>query len=302
MDAPRRTLRARAADTVAPLATQIGRATLRLGGYPGRGLLGTAWRAQSRRRGGRSFLVRATDGTRLAAWYSPALAQPRDTPPRLPVLMSHGWCEIKERHFRRAWRLNAQGHDVVLFDHRGHGRSAGKYVTFGVQERHDIVAVANEAIDQGLFGDRFITLGFSLGGGVVIQHAAIDPRVAAVVALAPFVDFRQAVLSFRDLLAPWMDAEWLLAGVARATQEVHFALDEASAIEAMRQIEAPVLLIEGGRDRHLPACNHTQKLLPAKTRGRVECLCVDHASHVTLCRRAWPDLDTAIARFCSSIS
>ncbi len=296
-----RTWWTRAADTTGPVATFFGRATLRLGGYPGRGIIGTAWRKQSRLRGGRSFHVRSTDGTRLAAWYSPALPQP-DGVKRLPVLMSHGWCEIKERHFRRAWRLNAQGHDVVLFDHRGHGRSHGKYVTFGVQERHDTAAVADTAIEEGFFGDRFITMGFSLGAGVVIQHAAIDPRVAGVVAMAPFVDFRAAVLSFRDLFAPWMSTEWLLAGFERATHEVDFDFYEASSIRAMRQIEAPMLLIEGGRDRHLPAIDHTQKLLPAKTRGPVEVLCVDDAGHASLCRGAWPELDTAIARFCAGIT
>lgn len=284
-------------------AVHIGRATLRAGGMiPGRGVLGRVWRAQSEKRGGRPFFVRAGDGTRIAAWFSPAHVEAKDREKRLPVVMSHGWCEIKELHFRRAWRLNAQGHDVVLFDHRGHGRSGGTFVTFGVRERHDLAAVANEAIDQRLInGDRFITFGFSLGAAVVIQHASIDPRVAAVVAMAPYVDFRQAVLSFRDCLAPWIREEWLLPGFERATKEVDFALDEASTLRAIERIEQPMLLIEGGRDRHLPAADHTQKLLPAKTRGRVDVIRIDDAAHGNLCRRTWPELDTAIAKFCGEI-
>lgn len=281
-----------------PLAVILGRATLRLGGYPGRGLVGTFFRKRARQKGGHSFHVESHDGTRLAAWFSPAA---EDVPRRLPVVMAHGWCEFKELHFGRARRLNQAGHDVVLFDHRGHGRSKGRFVTFGVSERRDLKAVADTAIAHGLMGDRFLTVGFSLGGATVLQHAAIDPRVAGVVAMAPFADFRGAVLSFRDRLAPWMQSDWLIRGFERATRECGFELDEASTLAGMGQIEAPVLLIEGGCDRNLPPNRHTRILAPGKTRGILQVHTVEEAGHGSLCRRHWPGLDETMLQFCASL-
>lgn len=282
------------------IAAHIGRMTLRMGHYPGRTIFGTFLRKRARQRGGRSFYAYAQDGTRLAGWFSPARA---DAPSRLPIVMSHGWCEIKEVHFHQAWRFNALGHDVVLFDHRSHGRSKGQYVTFGVRERHDLTAVVNEAMKRGLIPERFITVGFSLGAATVLQHAATDPRVAGVVAFAPFVSFREAILSFRDWLAPWMTNDaWLLRGFEQATRNHGFALEDACTLDAIGRLEAPVLLVEAGRDRNLPPSHHTQKLIPAKTRGSIQVITVPTASHRTLCRQPWPGLSEQVAAFCAELT
>lgn len=280
------------------VARHIARATLRMGNYPGRSFVGTLVRRRGRQIGERSFYVDSHDGTRLAAWYAPAA---EGVPRRLPVVLSHGWCEVKEVHLPRARRLNRLGHDVVLFDHRSHGRSRGRHVTFGVHERRDVAAVADAARDRGIIEERFITVGFSLGAATVLQHAAIDPRVAGVVAFAPFVDFRQAIRSFRSSLAPWMGEAWLLRGFEQTTRDHGFELDEATTLEAMTGIHQPVLLIEGGRDRNLPPDRHTQMLLPAKTQGRIEVVRIERASHRTICHRCWPDLDAKIATFCSEL-
>lgn len=302
----------------ATVARTLGRLTLRAGGYPGRQYVGTVHRHVSRARGGRRFVVHpdGTDGrVELDAWFSP-----RDpaAPPRLPVVIAHGLFETKERHFKRAWKLNARGHDVVLFDHRVHGRSKGRHCTFGVQEKFDTKAVIDEAVRRRLIGGpsqprdprgpretdpapvRVITMGFSLGGGTVLQHAPIDPRVAGVVALAPFCDLRNAIRSFRQTLAPWMNERWILGGFDAASLEAGFAVDEASALEAVARINVPVLLVEGGRDPYLPGPDHARLLSEARAHDEVTLLTIDEATHNTLVHRTWPKLDRAIARFCAA--
>lgn len=296
------------------VARALGRLTLRAGRYPGRQYVGTVHRHVSRARGGRRFVVHP-DGTddrvELDAWFSP-----RDpaAPPRLPVVIAHGLFETKERHFKRAWKLNARGHDVVLFDHRVHGRSKGRHCTFGVQEKFDTKAVIDEAVRRRLIGGvgdprgtradpdaiRIVTMGFSLGGGTVLQHAAIDDRVAGVVALAPFCDFRNAIRSFRQTLAPWMNERWILDGFDAATLEAGFTVDEASALEAVAKIKVPVLLVEGGRDPYLPGPDHARLLSEARAHDEVTLLTIDDATHNTLVHQSWPKLDRAIARFCAA--
>ncbi len=299
------------------LARALGRLTLRAAGHPGRQYTGTVHRHVSRARGGRRFVVRpphdaatqqtppaANDRVELDAWFSP-----RDpaVPARLPVVIAHGLFETKERHFKRAWKLNARGHDVVLFDHRVHGRSQGRHCTFGVQEKFDTQAVIDEAARRGLIGGpdtptRVITMGFSLGGGTVLQHAAIDDRVAGVVALAPFCDFRNAIRSFRRTLVPWMNERWILEGFDAASLEAGFSLDEASALRAVASISIPVLLVEGGRDPYLPGSDHARLLARARAHDEVTLLTIDDATHNSLVHKSWPKLDRAIARFCAGLS
>ncbi|MEM8737290.1 MAG: alpha/beta fold hydrolase [Planctomycetota bacterium] len=303
------------------LSLAIGRLALSAGRYPGRRYVGAMHRRLSRGRGGRRFKVVRPHGITLDAWFSPALPQTRELSPasgrtdaRLPVVIAHGLMETKERHFKQAWKLNARGHDVVLFDHRVHGRSTGRRLTFGVEEKHDLTAVIDEAHRRGWIGDRVITLGFSLGGATVLQHAAIDPRVAGVVALAPFADFRGAINSFRRTLTPWLDEKWLMDGFDAASAEAGFTVDEASAIKAFKEITVPVLLAEGGRDPFLPGVDHVHKLAASKSRDdqrgghaggsleQITLVRIEQANHNTLVHRHWPKLDRAIARFCRKVS
>jgi len=281
------------------LATLIGRVTLRMGGYPMRQWVGSAFRAGSRREGGYGFHVTTPDGLRLHAWHWPAAP---NQPQRLPIIMSHGWIEVKEFHFNRARRLSQRGHEVVLFDHRGHGRSAAAAATFGVSEQGDLNAVIDASHQRGIVGDRVITLGFSMGAATSLRHAADDPRVAAVVAFAPFVDLRQAVRSFRDKLASYVPDRWLMPGFERATREAGYQIDRASTIEAIKRLAQPVMLIEGSRDRNLPPARHVEPLASAKTTGRLERYVVDGATHMSLCRSIWPGLDDAIDRFCDEVT
>ncbi|MEX0654757.1 MAG: alpha/beta fold hydrolase [Phycisphaeraceae bacterium] len=284
------------------LARKVARATLRFSGYPGRQLLGAARRKQAHQRGGRSFTVRTEDGLDLEALYCPARPRTADSVPRLPVFMLHGWIEVKEFHLPRAWWFNRLGHDVVLFDSRAHGRSGGRNTTFGVRERHDLRQVIDAAVARGFVAEGpVITMGYSMGGGTVLQHAPIDERVAGVVAMAPFATMREAVRSFRCKLAPWIDDQWLMRGFEAAAGEAGFDMDEATTLGAVRQITVPVLMIEGTLDENLPPRWHTQQLAAVKHHGSVEVVTVDEAAHCSLCRRTWPGLNEKIAAFCAAL-
>lgn len=284
--------------TASWVASQIGRMTLRWSRYPGRRLVGSYMRKVGRRRGGEGFTVHTDDGVKLDAWYSPAVTPKAG---RLPIVMMHGWIEMKEFHFKRAWRLNRAGHDVILFDHRAHGRSTGRSATFGARECGDLSAVIQRAQQRGYLGERYITMGFSMGAAVALQQAAGDANVAGVVAFAPFATFDQAIRDFREKLAPWMDESWLMRGFDRAVRDAGFTYQEASTLEAIQQLDAPVLLIEAGCDTNLPPAAHTQKLVAAKTRGTIELVTIDEATHCSICRRPWPGLNRTVSEFCKGL-
>ncbi|MEM7682043.1 MAG: alpha/beta fold hydrolase [Planctomycetota bacterium] len=268
-------------------------------------------REASRQRGGRRFAVKTQDGLRLDAWLSPADHAPlRNQAGKPPVVIAHGWFETKERHFGRAAHLNRLGHDVVLFDARAHGMSAGKHCTFGQREHLDVSAVIDQAGEQHVIDpDRVLTLGFSMGAATVLQHAAIDPRVIGTVALAPFVDIPSAMQSFRACFTPWMDADWLEGGFDRAADAAGFAFRGPSAGQAVAGIRSPVLLVEAGKDNKLPPDSHVKPLREAflakaqadagnpAAAPQFEVFTVADAGHYTLCRRDWPGLDQAIESF-----
>ena len=316
------------------LSTAIARQFLRGGNYPWRRFVGAVHRERSRKIGGRRFVVQRPGGVSLDCWYCPAPLDRRD-PAKLPVLISHGIFEIKERYFDRAAWLNARGHDVLLFDHRTHGRSTGKRLTMGVQERDDVTAVLDAAEQRGLIegtgnrergtgmqadsrstpqpdprspvpvpgraAARVVTLGFSLGGGTVLQHAATDPRVAGVVALAPFADFTAAIETFRQCFAPWLGHDWVHRGFGSAATEAGFAVGQASALDAIEHIDAPILLVEAGKDTYLPPSLHTEVLRQRRGDKPLTVLNIPDARHLSLVRKRWPQLDAGLGAFLDSL-
>lgn len=283
------------------VARAVARTVLRLPRYSWVRLFSGPLRHMARQAGAEYHRIRAADGIELDVARLP----PKTVPPtpRLPVIHVHGWLEVKEVHLREARALNEAGHEVFLVDMRAHGRSEGRRMSFGARERHDLSAVLDTAIERGWApGGRAITMGFSLGGAVAIQHAAIDHRVAGVVALAPFVNARQSIRSARLLWWPWGSRRWLERGFEVAADETGFTLDEASALAAMKKLQVPALLVVGERDRLLPPGRHAHALYEASRPGVCRLLDVRKAAHVDLCALYWSHIEAEVLAFCAECS
>lgn len=83
---------------------------------------------------------------------------------------------------REIRRILNEDFPVVSVDLRGHGRSRGQS-TLGEREIHDVEAAAAWA--RGMGYHSVVTVGFSLGGAVVLRHAGLVGGVAGVVAVSP---------------------------------------------------------------------------------------------------------------------
>ncbi len=255
---------------------------------------------------GERFTVTTGDGITLDALYVPPDkgakgASGGKASDSLPIVLVHGYLETKEAHLGKAAAFAKAGHGVVLFDMRAHGRSGGDCTTFGVRERHDLADVITEAQQRGYIGEHVMTVGYSLGGGTVLQHAAIDKRVARVAALAPFGDMAGAVASYRRLYAPWAREGWVTRGFDVAAHRAGFAVADASTLQAVENIDVPLLLIVGKRDCNLSASQHTLRLAQAKTCGSCRVVEVPLAGHFTLMRLPWRQVADELAAFADGL-
>ncbi|MFE3633219.1 alpha/beta hydrolase [Streptomyces sp. NPDC059168] len=112
---------------------------------------------------------------------SPNAAAP---PSGAPVfVIAHGFTGRVDRpHVRRAAGVLARYGAVVTFSFRGHGASGGRS-TVGDKEVLDLAAAVEWA--RGFGHTRVVTVGFSMGGSVVLRHAALRPgTVDAVVSVS----------------------------------------------------------------------------------------------------------------------
>ena len=150
--------------------------------------------------------------------------------------------------------LHEAGFNVLLFNWRAHGQSEGEVVTLGFNERYDLIAAVQFAKAQG--AERIGVLGFSMGGTVAIDTAAVYEDINAIVADSPFVTIVSAVaggLIERGLHegVSYMIARLLLITACLRTQLNLFEIDIAQWIK--RVAPRPLLLMFGEQDVIVPS-------------------------------------------------
>lgn len=194
------------------------------------------------------------------------------------VVFSHGISYTFHGSIKYLYVFRKLGFNVLLYDHRFHGRSGGRNTTFGYYEKYDLKAVADWAFQKqggaGIVGVH----GESLGGAIALQYAAIDERAAFVVSDCSFSDLTE-LLKYRldydyhlpaPLFIPLADFFCtLLSGMSFST---------VSPIRDVRILQLPVLFIHGKEDRYIPP-EMSQRLFNAKVLGIRQIYLVPDARH-----------------------
>ncbi|WEH37512.1 alpha/beta fold hydrolase [Streptomyces sp. AM 4-1-1] len=137
--------------------------------------------------GPRRTVLHAADGVPVEALYEPCTRSVEDVAGAgaragagagaeggdagTAIVIAHGFTGSVDRPaVRRAARVFAQRAAVVTFSFRGHGGSGGRS-TVGDREVLDLAAAVAWARELG--HRRVVTVGFSMGGSVVLRHAAL---------------------------------------------------------------------------------------------------------------------------------
>jgi uncharacterized protein len=243
------------------------------------------------------FDVRAVDGVLLRGWKVRA-ARPNGS----WVLLFHGVADNRAGVLGQAQLLLKEGYSVVMMDSRAHGQSEGPMATYGWLERIDTRAIVDALVSTER--ERFISvqtalgppgssldaappfhifaLGESMGAGIALQSAAVEPRIEGVVAEASFANLTEAAYDYAGFRRyPWVGKTWLAPGawmmVYRGQSLAGFPAAEVSPQKSVAARAFPVLLICDAADVALP-CRHTQMIYDA-ARGPRQMWVVPRAFH-----------------------
>jgi pimeloyl-ACP methyl ester carboxylesterase len=220
----------------------------------------------SRRTPLRTYL-RTDDGIAIDFVYDPPpLVYDASPAPDLVFVVAHGFTgDVDKPHVRRIARALSRYGAVATFSFRGHGRSGG-CSTVGDREVLDLAAAVSFARRQG--HARVVTVGFSMGGSVVLRHAALHPGTAhAVVSVsAPARWYYRGTAPMRRLHWLVTRPEGRLVGrYGLRTRIHHEAWDPVplSPVEAAGRIApTPLLIVHGDRDGYFPL-DHPRTLAAA---------------------------------------
>jgi pimeloyl-ACP methyl ester carboxylesterase len=188
---------------------------------------------------------------------SVSIIEPKgDVPPSGTILVLHGIWSSSFWMQGTAHDLADSGFRAVLVDLRGQGRSTGEWLTFGQQESRDLSQVIDELERRRLVAGRLGVYGISYGAATSIQLAGLDPRIAAVVAVAPFSTMRDVVPDYARTVLPGIEQgisdDDLQAAVDEAGLRGAFDPDLSDSIAAIGRTRAQVLVLHGEDDWLVP--------------------------------------------------
>ncbi|MFS0697297.1 alpha/beta hydrolase [Streptomyces nitrosporeus] len=257
--------------------------------------------------GPRRVTLLTDDGVRIEAVYSPctavAGAGPDGPDGGTAVVLAHGFTGSVDRPaLRRAVEVFAQRAAVITFSFRGHGKSGGRS-TVGDREVLDLAAAVAWARSMG--HRRIVTVGFSMGGSVVLRHAALYTRPDAADSPVPESDGEAGRVAVRHtgarkrragahtdaVVAVSAPARWYYRGTA-PMRRLHWVVTRPagrlvgrygfgtrihtrdwdpvplSPVEAVPLVRVPLLIVHGDRDPYFPL-DHP-RMLAAASDGRAE--------------------------------
>ncbi|MFI0900851.1 alpha/beta hydrolase family protein [Streptomyces sp. NPDC020983] len=220
--------------------------------------------------GGRRAVLLTSDGIPVEAEHRPAAGGTRD----LAVVVAHGFTGALERPaVRRAAAVLGAAAGVVTFSFRGHGGSGGRS-TVGDREVLDLDAAVGWARRLGYA--RVATVGFSMGGSVVLRHAGagtdagLRPVDAVVAVSSPARWYYRGTAPMRRV--HWVitrPAGRLVSRVGLGTRIHTRDWDPVprSPVESVPYIApVPLLIVHGDRDAYFPL-DHPLSLAAAAGEG-----------------------------------
>ena len=176
---------------------------------------------------------------------------------------------------------------MLAYDSRAHGESGGDACTYGFYEKKDL----SRALDK-LGGGPIVAFGVSLGAGIALQAAAEDPRIALVVAVAPFSDLRTAAAERAPFFASHANID---EAFRIAEREAAFRADDVNPAAAATRIHAPVLVIHGADDPRDAAGPLGTRLRCARRDRRSSSWCPAPTTTTRSRADAWRQIDDWIA-------
>lgn len=234
------------------------------------------------------------DGLRLFARF---YRNPHGT--RVIVLM-HGYRSSGRRDFGCSIPFYLeQGFHVLLPDQRAHGRSEGKYITFGIRESEDCADWLS--LMQQRFGDAYPLWlgGLSMGSATVLTATAL-PLPASLRAIVADCGFSSPRAILRHVAAEMhLPAGLLLPAVNLYCRCFGgFSIDERSAVSALRRNTLPILFIHGLGDSFVPP-EMTDENMAAATHAPTSCVLVERATHGMAYVYDTPRVQAALREFFS---
>jgi len=212
-----------------------------------------------------NVIFETSDGLKLKGWFIPANKSNKT------IIVMHGYPTNKADVLPFSMFL-LKKFNVFLFDFRSFGESEGRYTTAGFKEVKDLDA-AIKYLSTRKDTKNIGTLGFSLGGAVSLMSK--NEKLDAIVVDSAYSNLDNMIKSmyrnFYFLKHPFVS-------MTRLYTKMFFGIDpkDVSPANGIRDINKPVLIIHGKKDRQISV---NEAYILHKANKDAELWIVENADH-----------------------
>ncbi len=108
------------------------------------------------------------DGLKLKSYYI------KGENPKKLLIFFHGYKSSYKTDLTNAKHYIDKGYSLLMIEQRAHGGSEGKYITFGVLERHDCVSWCNYATERFGLDIDILLVGVSMGASTIMMASNLN--------------------------------------------------------------------------------------------------------------------------------
>ena len=200
--------------------------------------------------------------------------------PRGTVLLLHGYGLAQFSMLPWALSLAQDGWRCVLVDLRGHGKSTGGRVYFGIKETNDMSQLLDALARDKELARPLSVIGESYGAALALRWKTVEPRVQSVVAIAPYASLSNSVLNICHVYAAWLPKAFIRSGLKKLPALLDVPASELDTTTVLKRKPVAALFVAGGGDNIAPVADVEQ--LRALALPQSELIIVPDATHEAL--------------------
>lgn len=170
------------------------------------------------------------------------------------VIIAHGVTETHINSFKYAAMFARLGYNIVVYDQRRHGVTAGKTTSYGYYEKNDLQAVVEDVRQR--IGERaqLGIQGESMGAATALQYGGTTEQQVFdfIIADCSFTSFKDQLhhVMLRD--TPFRTPYPIKLIDFFVEKRDGYKLMEVSPIEVVQNIKKPILFVHSLEDTYIP--------------------------------------------------
>ena len=196
------------------------------------------------------------------------------------MIIFHGYrSNAKKNLFLSYYKYYEEGYSVILVNQRASSKSEGKYITFGIKERKDVISWVNY-VNNRFKGKSLILAGISMGASSVLmacKNLEEKNNVKLIIADCGYVSAYDEIKYFYKNFSH-LSGKVLLPIINFWCKVIgKFNLKDGNTMEAIMGSNIPIIFIHGSGDKIVPINN--SKMNYEVYNGKKEIFIVEDANH-----------------------